>query len=275
MKKRTILICVLVLVLAFTATACGKKSEDSNSDSIVKVGVVGESNEMWTPVIEELAKEGIEIELVSFTDYATPNRALDNGEIDLNAFQHYAYLESEVENNKYDITSVGDTFISAMNIYSDKLKDVKEIEKGAKIAVPNDATNEGRALKILEAAGLIKLDENAGDSPEVSDIVENSLDLELVEVDAGNVYSLLPDVAVAVINCNYALDNGLNPGEDSIFQDDVKIYSGKSYINLIVARTEDADNEIYQKIVQSYQSEAVKEIFATTFKGSYLAAWEE
>lgn len=275
MKKRTILICVLVLVLAFTTTACGKKSEDGNSDNIVKVGVVGESNEMWTPVIEELAKEGIEIELVSFTDYATPNRALDNGEIDLNAFQHYAYLESEVENNKYDITSVGDTFISAMNIYSDKLKDVKEIEKGAKIAVPNDATNEGRALKILEAAGLIKLDETAGDSPEVSDIVENPLDLELVEVDAGNVYSLLPDVAVAVINCNYALDNGLNPGEDSIFQDDVKIYSGKSYINLIAARTEDADNEIYQKIVQSYQSEAVKEIFATTFKGSYLAAWEE
>lgn len=277
MKKRTILALVLVVVLTFVSTACGNKNDKSSEsdEKTVKVGVVGESNEMWDPVIEELGKKGIKIELVSFTDYTTPNQALDNGEIDLNAFQHYAYLNDEIKNNGYKITAIGDTFISAMNIYSNKVSNVSKIEKDSKIAVPNDATNEGRALKILEAAGLIKLDKSAGDSPEVSDITENPLNLELVEADAANVYSLLPDVAAAVINCNYALDNGLNPAQDSIFQDDVTFYSGNSYINLIAARTADKDNEIYKKIVHAYQSEAVKEVYATTFKGSYLAAWEE
>ncbi|WP_324823031.1 MetQ/NlpA family ABC transporter substrate-binding protein [Sinanaerobacter sp. ZZT-01] len=277
MTKRRIALLILVGVLALSFAGCGNKEgkSEENEETIVKVGVVGESNEMWEPVIAELEKEGIKIELVSFTDYPIPNSALDTGDIDLNAFQHYAYLNEEIKNNGYKITAIGDTFISAMNIYSDSISDVKEIKEGSKIAVPNDATNEGRALKVLEAAGLIQLDQSAGDSPEVSDITENPLKLELVEVDAANVYSLLPDVAAGVINCNYALDSGLNPGEDAIFSDNVAFYSGKDYVNLIAARTEDAENEIYQKIVKAYQSEAVKEVFATTFKGAYIAAWEE
>ena len=281
MKSKKLLSVVTTLLVAASLTACGNPQEDSvnsgkneEKETTVKVGVVGESNEMWEPVIEEMKKEGINIELISFTDYGTPNRALDNGETDLNAFQHYAYLNSEVEIHGYDITSIGDTFISAMNIYSDKISDVSEISDGGKIAVPNDATNEGRALKVIEAAGLIEIDPAAGDSPELKDIVSNPLNLEFVEVDAGNVYALLPDVAAAVINCNYALDFGLNPGEDAIFQDSVSFYYGKSYVNLIAARTEDADNEIYKKIVKAYQSDAVKEVYTTTFKGSYLPAWE-
>mgnify|MGYP000873568447 FL=1 len=213
MKSKKLLSVVTTLLVAAALTACGNPQEDSvnsgkneEKETTVKVGVVGESNEMWEPVIEEMKKEGINIELISFTDYGTPNRALDNGETDLNAFQHYAYLNSEVESHGYDITSIGDTFISAMNIYSDKISDVSEISDGGKIAVPNDATNEGRALKVIEAAGLIEIDPAAGDSPELKDIVSNPLNLEFVEVDAGNVYALLPDVAAAVINCNYALD---------------------------------------------------------------------
>lgn len=275
MKKRNIIATLLSIFILTTATACGKEAKESDKDkNVVKVGVVGESNEMWNPIIEELAKEGIEVKLITFTDYTTPNRALNDGETDLNAFQHYAFLNEEVKNNGYKIQSIGDTFISAMNIYSNKVSNVSEIGSGAKIAVPNDATNEGRALKVLEAAGLIKLKEDAGDSPDITAIVENKLNIELVEVDAANVYSLLPDVTAAVINCNYALDNGLNPGKDAIFQDDVKIYSGKNYVNLIAARTEEADNEIYKKIVKAYQSEAVKEIFVDTFKGAYIPAWE-
>lgn len=273
MKRKKILLILAALLVVITFTACGN-SDVEDEGTTVKVGVVGESNEMWDPVIEEMAKEGINIELISFTDYTTPNQALDNGETDLNAFQHYAYLNSEIENYGYDITSIGDTFISAMNIYSDKVSDVSEIGEGAKIALPNDATNEGRALKVLEAAGLIEIDANAGDSPEVSNITNNPLNIELVEVDAGNVYTLLPDVTAAVINCNYALDNGLNPGEDAILEDNVSYYSGNSYINLIAARKEDANNETYLKIVKAYQSEAVKEIYADTFKGAYIAAWE-
>lgn len=278
MKKRRILSLVTVLTLltaTLALTGCGSKKEESSKEVTVKIGVVGEANEMWDPVIEAVKKDGINIELVSFTDYTTPNQALNNGEVDLNAFQHYAYLQSEVENNGYKIESIGDTFISAMNLYSNAVKDVSEITQGAKIGVPNDATNEGRALKILEAAGLIKLNPDAGDSPEKTDITENPLNLELVEVDAANVYALLPDVTAAVINGNYALDNGLNPGTDAIFQDNVSFYSGKSYVNLIAARSEDKDNEVYKKIVDAYHTDAVKEVFKDKFKGSYVAAWED
>lgn len=273
-KLKKIGILALGLTLAFAVTGCGKK-DATKDNKVVKVGVVGESNEMWTPVIEELKKDGIEIQLVTFTDYNTPNAALNGGEVDLNAFQHYAYLNKEKDNNGYKIDSIGDTFISAMNIYSKKIDNLSGIKEGDKVAVPNDATNEGRALKVLEAAALIELNKDAGDSPEVKDITANPFNLELVEVDAANVYALLPDVAIAVINCNYALDNGLNPGKDSLFQDSVSIYAGKNYVNLIAARTEDLDNEVYKKIVKAYQSEAVKDVFADTFKGSYLAAWEE
>lgn len=274
MKIKKIALTLTVLFIAITFVACGSSDVEQEEETVVKVGVVGESNEMWDPVIEEMAKEGIHIELISFTDYATPNAALANGEVDLNAFQHHAYLNGEIKNHGYDITAIGDTFISAMNIYSEKVSDVSEISKGAKIAIPNDATNEGRALKILEAAELIEVDPEAGDNPEVSDIISNSLNIELVEVDAANVYTLLPDVTAAIINCNYALDSGLNPGEDAIFEDNMSYYTGDSYANLIAARTEDIDNEIYLKIVEAYQSEAVKEIFVSTFKGAYIAAWE-
>lgn len=273
-KRLKVATIALTALVAFLVTACGTNEETATGPT-VKIGVVGEANEMWVPVIEELKEEDINIELVVFTDYATPNRALNDGDIDLNAFQHYAYLNSEIENNGYQLTSIGDTFISAMNIYSTKINDVSEITYGAKIAVPNDATNEGRALKILEAAGIIKLDPETGDSPEVADIIENPLNIELVEVDAANVYALLPDVTAAVINCNYALDNGLNPGEDSIFQDNVSFYFGKSYVNLIAARSEDAQNETYQKIVEAYQTDAVKDVYAAAFEGAYLAAWDE
>lgn len=278
MKLKRIGALALALAIAVGATACGSKPKEDQAksdDSVtVKVGVVGEDNAMWTPVIDKLSKEGIKVELVSFSDYTTPNQALDSGDIDLNAFQHHAYLDSEVQNNGYKITSIGDTYISAMNIYSKNVKGISEIKKNDKIAVPNDATNEGRALKVVASAGLIKIDPNAGDSPELKDITDNPLNLEFVEVDAANVFTLLPDVAAGVINCNYALDNGLNPGKDAIFQDDVKFYSGNSYINLIAARTADADNETYKKVVEAYQSDEVKAIFADTFKGAYIAAWK-
>ncbi len=275
MKAKKIISVLTAVVLLASFTACSKSGDSEKKDTTtVKVGVVGESNEMWKPVIEKLAKEGINIELVSFTDYGTPNKALNNGDTDLNAFQHHAYLNGEIKNNGYEIQAIGDTFISAMNIYSNKVKSVDEIGEKSKIAVPNDATNEGRALKIIEAAGLIELSKESGDSPELSDIVSNPLNLEFVEVDAGNVYAVLPDVTAAVINCNYALDNGLNPGEDSIFQDDVSYYEGKSYINLIAARTKDSANEIFKKIVAEYQSEAVEKIYNTTFKGAYKPAWK-
>ena len=273
-KRKKIKITAILTTLAMIGLLTGCKEKKEEVNNVVKVGVVGESNEMWDPVIESMKQEGITVELISFSDYTTPNKALDGGEVDLNAFQHYAYFNSEVENNGYQLISLGDTYISAMNIYSNAVSNVSEIKEGDKIAVPNDITNEGRALKVLEAAGLIEIDKAAGDSPEVTDITGNPLNIEFVEVDAANVYALLPDVTAAVINCDYALDNGLNPNEDAIFQDDVSYYEGNNFVNLIAARSEDKENEIYQKIVKAYQTEAVEEIFNGVFKGAYKAAWK-
>lgn len=273
MKKNWILAIVTVLTLV-AVTACGADKEEDKDTTKVTVGVVGESTEMWDPVIATLAEEGVDVELISFSDYVTPNRALNDGETDLNAFQHYAYLNTEVADNGYEIEAIGDTYISAMNIYSDKIQSVDEIKEGDKLAIPNDVTNEGRALKVIEGAGLLTLDPEAGDTPQLSDIVENPLNLEIVEVDAANVYSLMPDVAASVINGNYALDNGLDPGKDAIFQDNVAFYSGKNYVNLIAARSEDADNPIFKRIVEAYQSQEVIDIFNDAYKGSYAPAWK-
>ncbi|WP_295163408.1 MetQ/NlpA family ABC transporter substrate-binding protein [uncultured Brachyspira sp.] len=271
MKKFLLLISAVILSLSI-ASCRGKTSSDNQ---IVKVGFAGESDyQIWNPIAAKLAQEGITVELVSFSDYTIPNQALNDGEIDLNAFQHYAYFDDEVSNKGYDLTAIADTYISAMNIYSTNITDVKELKNGDKVAIPNDPSNGGRALKVLQAAGLIKVRPEAGDTPSIMDIIENPLNLEIVEMDAGAIYGVLPDVACAVINGNYAIDFNLNPGSDYIFKDDPSIYSGKSFVNLIAARTKDKDNELYKKVVAAYQSDIVEKVYNENFKGSYLPAWK-
>ena len=264
---------LFILLVSFTVIFFASCS-NTNKDSVtVKIGFVGESDRViWKPVQEKLSKEGINIELVSLADYI-PNQALNERDIDLNAFQHHAYLNDEVSNKGYDLVAIADTYISAMNIYSQKISNVSEVKRGDKVAIPNNPSNKGRALKVLQAAGLIKLKDNAPDNPEVSDIAENPLNLDIVEVEAASIYSFLPDVACAVINCNFALDFGLNPGKDFIFQDNPRIYDNNMYVNLIAARTEDKDNEIYKKIVEAYYSPEVKKVYAEEFKGAYIAVW--
>ena len=264
---------LFILLVSFTVIFFASCS-NTNKDSVtVKIGFVGESDRViWKPVQEKLSKEGINIELVSLADYI-PNQALNERDIDLNAFQHHAYLNDEVSNKGYDLVAIADTYISAMNIYSQKISNVSEVKRGDKVAIPNNPSNKGRALKVLQAAGLIKLKDNAPDNPEISDIAENPLNLDIVEVEAASIYSFLPDVACAVINCNFALDFGLNPGKDFIFQDNPRIYDNNMYVNLIAARTEDKDNEIYKKIVDAYHSPEVERVYAEEFKGAYIAVW--
>ena len=270
MKK----ILLSILILSSLILSCGGNAKN-NDMQVVKVGFAGESDyQIWNPIVEKLAEEGIKVELVSFSDYTIPNQALNDGEIDLNAFQHYAYFNDEVSNKGYDLTAIADTYISAMNIYSTNITDVSQVKNGDKVAIPNDPSNGGRALKVLQAAGLIKVRPEAGDTPSVSDIIENPLNLNIVEMDAGAIYGVLPDVACAVINGNYAIDFGLNPGSDYIFKDDPSIYSGKSFVNLIAARTKDKDNELYKKVLAAYQSDIVEKVYNENFLGSYLPAWK-
>ena len=275
--KNNFLKTLIVLILSFTALlfvySCSKK--ENSEDNVVRVGFYADAHyQIWNPIASNLAKEGIILELVSFANTRMPNQALNNGDIDLNAFQHHAYFNDEVKNNGYDIVPIADTFIVVMNIYSQKISNVSELKKGDKVAIPNDPSNEGRALKVLESAGLIKVRSEVGDSPTLLDIIENPLNLDIISVEIGSVPSYLPEVACAVINAHVAIDFGLNPGSDYIFQDNPSIYSGNAFVNLIAARTEDKDKEIYKKIIKAYQSEAVEEIYANNFKGSYLPTWK-
>ena len=270
---KILIILTIVLLGVFAIISCEKSSNKENN--VVRVGFYTDSEyQIWNPVVSNLAKEGITVELVSFANTRMPNQALNNGDIDLNAFQHHAYLNDEVSNLGYDIVAIADTYISAMNIYSKNISNVSELKRGDKVAIPNDPSNEGRALKVLEAAGLIKVKPEVGDLPSISDIIENPLGLNILAVEIGSVPSYLPEVACAVINSHVALDFGLNPGSDYIFQDNPSIYSGNAFVNLIAARTEDKDKEIYKKIIKAYQSEAVEEIYANNFKGSYLPTWK-
>ena len=270
---KILIILTIALLGVFAIISCEKSSNKENN--VVRVGFYTDSEyQIWNPVVSNLAKEGITVELVSFANTRMPNQALNNGDIDLNAFQHHAYLNDEVSNLGYDIVAIADTYISAMNIYSKNISNVSELKRGDKVAIPNDPSNEGRALKVLEAAGLIKVKPEVGDLPSISDIIENPLGLNILAVEIGSVPSYLPEVACAVINAHVAIDFGLNPGSDYIFQDNPSIYSGNAFVNLIAARTEDKDKEIYKKIIKAYQSEAVEEIYANNFKGSYLPTWK-
>ena len=270
---KILIVLTIALLGVFAIISCEKSS--NKESNVVRVGFYTDSEyQIWNPVVSNLAKEGITVELVSFANTRMPNQALNNGDIDLNAFQHHAYLNDEVSNLGYDIVTIADTYISAMNIYSKNISNVSELKKGDKVAIPNDPSNEGRALKVLEAAGLIKVKPEVGDLPSISDIIENPLGLNILAVEIGSVPSYLPEVACAVINAHVAIDFGLNPGSDYIFQDNPSIYSGNAFVNLIAARTEDKDKEIYKKIIKAYQSEAVEEIYANNFKGSYLPTWK-
>lgn len=282
MKKRNKIIGLLgALILSLTLGGCASKSEtaggteNESAKTIVKLGIVGEVSEPWEPAIEALAKENIDLQIVKFADYVLPNQALADGEIDLNAFQHIAFLNNEINEKGFDLTPIGNTMIAPLNLYSDKIEGVDEIKENDKIAIPNDITNGGRALKVLESAGLIEVDPQAGYTPEIKDITSNPLNLEFVELEAAQIPSLLPDVAAAIINGNHASDNNLTQ-EDAIFTQDVStIKPDNPYINVIVARSEDKDNEIYKRIVEAYQTDETKVALQNTFNGLYLPAWFE
>lgn len=280
----------LLLTLALTACASNNnasKEESTTAESsetkseavkgeevVIKLGVVGENNEQWDPVIEKLAKDNIKLELVKFADYSLPNRALNDGEIDLNAFQHYAYLNKDVESNGYKIEAIGETLVAPLGVFSNKIKDLSELKDGDTIAIPNDATNGGRALKVLEAAGVIKVNPAAGYTPTLNDITENPKNIKFEEVEAANTASLLPDVAAALINGGHAIDNGLNPKTDSIYLEKVEGGSENPYINVIVARTEDKDNANYKKVVEYFRTPEVAQKIEEVYKGAYLPTWK-
>lgn len=279
-----------------TAAVSEKASEEKNDDGSaaeaeasgeydftkdpisLKIGVVGSVYEdIWQPTVDKLKDEGIELEVVQFSDYVTPNNALNNGEIDLNAFQHQIYLNSEIESYGYEIQNIGNTFIIPLNVYSDKIKSLDELKDGDTVAVPNDLTNEGRALKVLAKAGVITLKDNDNFNPTLDDIESYNKNITIEELSANTIPSVLPDVTAAVINGNYALDFGLKT-EEAIYKDSV--LDEEKYWNLIAARTDDLSDPrlkaAYKKIVDTFHSDDTKKVFDEDYGGYFIAVgWDQ
>lgn len=279
MKK--FLALTLALTTAFSLAACGGGSDadatggDAEAENrVIKVGVVGENVEHWDPIIEAVASEGITLELVKFSDYTLPNQATADGDVDLNGFQHHAFLENEVEERGLELSVIAETFIAPLGLYSDKITDISELKDGDKIAIPSDATNGGRSLKILESAGLITVDPAAGYTPELADVTGNPLNIEFIQVEAAQTPSLLPDVAAAIINGGHAVDHDLFPATDAIYLESGTEGGNNPYVNILVARTAEKDDPDYAKIIEAYHTEAVAEVLANQYKGAYIPAWK-
>ncbi|MCR8747026.1 MetQ/NlpA family ABC transporter substrate-binding protein [Romboutsia lituseburensis] len=270
MKK---LLSVFLILILSVSTLVGCNNASISDTKTVKLGVTGEEHEIWDLVKEKLAKEDINLEIISFSDYIKPNIALDEGEIDINAFQHHAYLDNFNNERNLKLVSIGDTVFAPMAIYAGKLKSLEALKVGSKIAVPNDATNLGRALILLQNAGLIKLKDTVGLLPTIKDIADNPKNLEILELTATQIPRSLQDVDVAVINSGVAVDAKLSPTKDSLFIEDSNLETSKPYINLIAAKEENKNNEIYKKVVKVYQSEEVKEAINKRYKGESIPAF--
>ena len=218
----------------------------------IKVGTTsGPDVEILEKAREVAAKNGLTVEIVEFSDYVAPNLALAAKDIDLNSFQHLPYLDNFNRERQLNLVSIGATYISPIGFYSNKIKDLKEVKKGDSLAIPNDATNGGRALLLLQKAGLLTLKTGTGLEATPFDIEKNSLDLKIVELDAAQTPRSLKDVAAVAINNTFAIPAGLHPARDAIYLEDLD----SPYVNVIAARPEDRDNPLYKKFVAAYQSQ--------------------
>lgn len=280
--KKYLSVGLAAVALLVLATGCGKNDETGVSAAgqtseqertTVKLGIIGADTDVWDSVQARLKDEGIDLEYVQFTDYSQPNTALASGDIDLNSFQHQFFLDNFNEEHETDLVSIGNTVNAPLGIYSEKISDIAELKEGDKVAIPNDVTNGGRALILLQSAGLLTVDEAKQQAPTVSDITDNPLNLEIVELDAAQTARALQDVTVSVINSGMAVDAGYIPANDAIYLEPVDEKS-RPYVNIIATRAEDVDNDIYQKIVAAYQTDETIKVIEETSKGSSIPAWE-
>lgn len=267
---------LLITILSACSTATAKDDVKKDEPTIVKVGVVGDStNFIWDIVNENLKDENIIVELQSFSDGTYTNIAQSEGELDLTSFQHHAFLNQEINDKGYDFTAIADTYVAPLNIFSEKVESVSEIKEKDTILIPNNVTNAGRALIVLDRAGLITVDPEKGNLPTNNDILENPLKLKIEEADPATILQLLPDVAAGITNAGIVQDNGKDPIEDAIFnlEIDPDDEAFAPYINVIVARTEDKDNEIYAKVVEAYLQDNVKEAITKEYGNVFIPVW--
>jgi D-methionine transport system substrate-binding protein len=260
-RRTTSILAALVAVPLFVALSgcatassdAGSGSEGSSENEVVKIGVVGKGDAQWPAFVDAAAEEGITVELVDFGSYEQPNPALTEGEIDLNQFQHIVYLAEYNNAPGSDLTPIGSTAIYPLGLYSKKYDDVDSIPEGETVAVPDDASNQARALNVLQQAGLVELKSGGTPYSDLADVDAEKSKVKVTALEASIIPTSLPDVAAAIINNDFVQDAGLT-FEDAIAQDDPEDAGALPYVNIFAARADDADNETYLKLVEIFQT---------------------
>lgn len=264
--KGIFLIFITTLSL-FILAGCG--SNRSSKEITVRVGITGDNDPALKKVAQIVKREGINLKIVEFSDYSQPNTALAQGEIDMNDFQTFTFQSDWNKKHKTNIVSIGTTVIAPMSLFSKKITSLNQLKKGDKIAIPNDVTNEGRALQLLESAGLIKL--NGAKIPNLRDITENKRGLKISSLDAGQTAKSLDDVTAACVNSGVASDAKLNP-KNAVYREKITAKS-KPYVNILSTNAKDKNNKNYQKIVKAYHSKEVADVIKKSFHGYESPAW--
>lgn len=273
MKKTVWALAGLLALGALVAGCSGEKKEAAQSSDkkvVLKVGATPVPHaEILNEIKPLLAKDGIDLQIIEFTDYVKPNLSLNDKEIDANFFQHEPYLKKFAADRKLDLVNLVAVHIEPMGVYSKKLKDIKSVPDGAKVAIPNDPTNGGRALNILAKAGLIKLKDGVGISATVGDIVENPKNLKITEAEAAMLPRTLDDVDLAVINSNFAMEAKLNPTKDALFIEP----KDSPYANIVAVRKGDENRKEIQALKKALTSPEVKKFIEEKYKGAVISAF--
>lgn len=266
MKKNRLLSILLSGVLVLSLAGCGSSKND---DKTITIGVSPVPHkEVVEEIKSEVEKEGYTLEIKEFDDYETPNTAVQEGEIDANYFQHIAYLNTTNEQKGYNLVNVAEIHFEPMALYSTKVSDLNSINDGATIAIPNDPSNEARALRLLEKAGLIKV--KSGELITIADITENTKNLKFKELEAAQLPRILEEVEGAVINGNYALAANLNTNENGIFVEDNKDSLIKDYTNILAVKEGNESSEKVTVLKKALTSDKVKEYINEKYKGAVV-----
>ena len=261
-----------MLCLSATFTSCGNKTRNNDPNHII-VGVESGPEYQIAQAAQKVAKQkyNLDVELVQFNDYVMPNEALHQGDIDVNAYQNKPYLDVQAKQRGYKFAIVGNTFVYPLAGYSKKIKNINELKNGSTIIIPNDPTNSGRSLLLLQTAGLLKLNPASGMFPTLNDISANPKELKILEMEAPQLPRALDDqnVTIAIINATFATPIGLNAQRDGIFVE------GKSspYVNAVVSREDNKNEEKVKKFVKAYQSDEVEQAAKLAFKGGAIKGW--
>ena len=272
MQFRALILVGFFCSLLIGFSSCGRRGRNTDPH-FIRVGIEWGLEYDMAKVAQRIAKEryGLTVELVQFSDYIMPNVALNDGDIDANAYQHKPYLDGQSRERHYHFAIVGNTFVYPIAAYSRKIKKLAELQDGATVVIPNDPTNEGRALLLMEKVGLIRLRDGVGILPRITDIVENKKNLQIVELEAPQLGRALDDnkVMLAIINSNFSAQIGLMAGRDGIFMEDKE----SPYVNLVVTREEDKNDPRIRQFVQAYQSPEVEAAANKAFKGGAIRGW--